>query len=61
MLGIKYLIVMGGMMFTGKAELASRMEQMSEPGTTYCSEDTFTLTEGMFRFECLGEKEIKGK
>ena len=41
--------------------LAARMEQMAEPGTTYVTEDTFKLTEGFFRFEALGEKEIKGK
>ena len=34
---------------------------MAEPGTTYVTEDTFKLTEGYFRFEALGEKEIKGK
>ncbi len=41
--------------------LASRMESLAEPGTTYVSGDTFRLTEGFFRFEALGEKEIKGK
>ncbi|MBP1698112.1 MAG: adenylate/guanylate cyclase family protein [Deltaproteobacteria bacterium] len=41
--------------------LSARMEQISEPGTTYVSGDTFNLTEGLFRFEALGEKEIKGK
>jgi len=41
--------------------LASRMESLAEPGTTYVSDDTFKLTEGYFRFEALGEKEIKGK
>ena len=41
--------------------LAARMEQMAEPGTTYVTEDTFKLTEGYFRFEALGEKEVKGK
>ena len=41
--------------------LASRMEGLAEPGTTYVSEDTFKLTEGFFRFEALGEKAIKGK
>jgi len=41
--------------------LAARMEQLAEPGTTYVTEDTFKLTEGYFRFEALGEKEIKGK
>jgi class 3 adenylate cyclase/tetratricopeptide (TPR) repeat protein len=41
--------------------LASRMEGLAEPGTTYVSEDTFKLAEGFFRFEALGEKEVKGK
>jgi len=41
--------------------LASRMEGLAEPGTTYVTEETFKLTEGLFRFESLGEKEIKGK
>ena len=41
--------------------LAARMEQLAEPGTTYVTEDTFKLTEGYFRFEALGEKKIKGK
>jgi len=41
--------------------LASRMEGLAEPGSTYLTEDTFKLTEGLFRFEGLGEKAIKGK
>lgn len=41
--------------------LASRMEGLAESGTTYVTEDTFKLTEGFFRFEALGEKEVKGK
>ncbi len=41
--------------------LASRMESLAEPGTTYVTGDTFQLTEGFFRFEALGEKAIKGK
>ncbi|MEJ2363610.1 MAG: adenylate/guanylate cyclase domain-containing protein [Deltaproteobacteria bacterium] len=41
--------------------LASRMEGLAEPGTTNITEDTFKLTEGLFRFESLGEKRIKGK
>jgi class 3 adenylate cyclase/tetratricopeptide (TPR) repeat protein len=41
--------------------LASRMEGLADPGTTYVTEDTFKLTEGFFRFECLGEKQVKGK
>ncbi len=41
--------------------LASRMEGLAEPGTTCVSDDTFKVTEGFFRFEALGKKEIKGK
>ena len=41
--------------------LASRMEGLAEPGTTYVTEDIFRLTEGLFRFEALGEKEVKGR
>jgi len=41
--------------------LASRMEDLAEPGATYVSEETFKLTEGFFRYESLGEKEVKGK
>jgi class 3 adenylate cyclase len=41
--------------------LASRMEGIAEPGTTYVTEDTFKLTEGLFRFEFMGEKAVKGK
>jgi predicted ATPase/class 3 adenylate cyclase len=41
--------------------LASRMEGLAEPGTTFVTEDTFKLTEGFFRFESLGEKKVKGK
>ena len=41
--------------------LASRMEGLAEPGTTFITEDTFKLTEGLFRFEALGELEVKGK
>ncbi len=41
--------------------LASRVEGFAEPGTTYVTDDTFTLTEGFFRFEALGEKKVKGK
>ncbi len=41
--------------------LASRMEELAEPGTTYVTEETFKLTEGLFRFEALGEKEVKGR
>ena len=41
--------------------LASRIEGLAEPGTTYSSEDVFKITEGFFRFEALGEKRVKGK
>jgi class 3 adenylate cyclase/tetratricopeptide (TPR) repeat protein len=41
--------------------LASRMEGQAQPGTTYITEDTFKLTEGLFRFEALGQRVIKGK
>jgi class 3 adenylate cyclase len=41
--------------------LASRIEGLAEPGATYVSDDTFKLTEGFFRYEALGAKEIKGK
>jgi len=41
--------------------LASRVEGLADPGTTFTTEDTFKLTEGFFRFEALGKKEIKGK
>jgi class 3 adenylate cyclase/tetratricopeptide (TPR) repeat protein len=41
--------------------LASRIEALAEPGSSYVSEETFKLTEGLFRFEALGEKIVKGK
>ena len=41
--------------------LASRMEGLAGPGITYVTEDTFKLTEGLFRFEALGGKKVKGK
>jgi class 3 adenylate cyclase len=41
--------------------LASRMEGLAEPGATYVSDETFKLTEGLFRYEALGEHTVKGK
>jgi len=41
--------------------LASRIEGLAVPGSTYVSDDTFKLTEGFFRFEALGEYAVKGK
>jgi class 3 adenylate cyclase/tetratricopeptide (TPR) repeat protein len=41
--------------------LASRMENLAEPGSTYVADATYRLAEGFFLFEALGEKEIKGR
>ena len=41
--------------------LASRVEGLAEPGAAYVTQETFKLTEGLFRFEALGEREVKGK
>ena len=41
--------------------LASRMEGLAEPGTTYVTKETFQLTEGLFRFETIGKMIVKGK
>ncbi|UCF82085.1 MAG: AAA family ATPase [Desulfobacteraceae bacterium] len=41
--------------------LASRMEGLAEAGATYVTEETFRLTEGFFRFEALGPKQVKGR
>jgi class 3 adenylate cyclase/tetratricopeptide (TPR) repeat protein len=41
--------------------IASRLESMAEPGSTYVTEEIFKLTEGLFRFEALGQKQVKGK
>nr|MBC8459900.1 AAA family ATPase [Deltaproteobacteria bacterium] len=41
--------------------IASRVEELAGPGNTYITDNTFKLTEGLFRFESLGEKDIKGK
>jgi tetratricopeptide (TPR) repeat protein len=41
--------------------LASRVEGLAEPGSTYVTENTYKLSEGFFRFESLGDKDIKGK
>jgi len=41
--------------------LASRIETLAEPGATYVSDTAFKITEGLFRFEALGAKEVKGK
>jgi class 3 adenylate cyclase/tetratricopeptide (TPR) repeat protein len=41
--------------------LASRMEGLAEPGSTFVTEETYKLTKGLFRCEALGEHAIKGK
>jgi class 3 adenylate cyclase/tetratricopeptide (TPR) repeat protein len=41
--------------------MAARMESLAEPGTTYVTQETFSLAEGFFRFEALGKKQVKGK
>jgi hypothetical protein len=41
--------------------LAARMEGLALPGSTYVTEETFKLTEGLFRFEYFGAQDVKGK
>ena len=41
--------------------LASRMEGLADPGTTYVTENTYKLIKGLFSFEVLGKRRIKGK
>lgn len=41
--------------------LASRVQNLAEAGTTYVTGETFKLTEGLFRFESMGERKVKGR
>ena len=41
--------------------LASRLEQMAEPGSTFITEETFKQTRNIFRFKAIGKKTVKGK
>jgi class 3 adenylate cyclase/tetratricopeptide (TPR) repeat protein len=41
--------------------LASRMETMAKPGTILVSADTYKIARDFFKFEPLGEVEVKGK
>ena len=41
--------------------LASRMEQMAEPGSTYVTGEVYRQTGHMFEFENLGKKVIRGR
>jgi len=45
----------------GTINMASRMETLAEPGTTYVTDDTYRLTKELFQFQPLGKKTIKGK
>lgn len=41
--------------------LASRLEQMAVPGSTYVTEETFKQTRNIFKFKLVGKKPVKGK
>jgi class 3 adenylate cyclase len=41
--------------------MAARMEGLAEPGTTCVTEETFILTKGLFQFQALGKKTVKGQ
>lgn len=41
--------------------MASRMEALSEPGTTYVTEDTYRLTEDLFHFLPMGSMAVKSE
>lgn len=41
--------------------LASRMETLAKPGTTYVTQEVYKQTREMFEFENLGKRIIKGK
>ena len=41
--------------------LASRLEQIAEPGTVYTNKETIDLVKGYFNYSDLGEFQIKGK
>ncbi len=40
--------------------LASRLERMAEPGATFVTHEVFKQTSGMFAFESLGKRFVKG-
>jgi class 3 adenylate cyclase/tetratricopeptide (TPR) repeat protein len=40
--------------------MASRMESLAEPGTTYVTEETYRLTKDLFYFQTVGKKKVKG-
>ena len=41
--------------------LASRMECLADPGTTFVTQEVYKQTQGMFEFENMGKKIVKGK
>lgn len=41
--------------------MASRVETLAEPGTTYVTEETYRQTKSLFHFQPLGEMMVKGK
>jgi class 3 adenylate cyclase/tetratricopeptide (TPR) repeat protein len=41
--------------------LASRMGKLANPGSAFVSEDTFRMTRGLFDFEPMGKRSVKGK
>ncbi|RJR51188.1 MAG: hypothetical protein C4576_04065 [Desulfobacteraceae bacterium] len=41
--------------------MASRMEAMAAPGTTYVTEDTYRVTKDLFHYKPIGKKPVKGK
>ena len=41
--------------------LAARMEALAEPGTTYLTKETYQLAKGLFHFQPVGKKIVKGK
>jgi class 3 adenylate cyclase len=41
--------------------MAARVEGLAEPGTIYVTEETFRLTQGLFQFQALGKKVVKGQ
>ena len=41
--------------------MASRMEGLAEPGTTYLTEETYRLAKDLFHFQPLGKKVVNGR
>jgi class 3 adenylate cyclase/tetratricopeptide (TPR) repeat protein len=41
--------------------IASRVQELAEPGSILVTEETIRRVEGFFRFEALGDKQLKGR